>query len=681
MTICSGVNVLELGTGSAGGSIAGMVLADLGARVVKVEAPTGDRLRRQVPSAWLVWNRGKESQVADLSTDDGRKAVLAMTAGADVVIDSLGTGVAAAAGVGADDLCTSNPRLVHCSITAFGRTGPYAGVKGYEALVAAKAGLYTRGAFGYRPGPIMYPVPWAGYGAGMQSVAGILAALLVRDRTGRGQQLDTTMLGGLVPTDYFVTTIVQLMQKQRQAATADSRNPAGAGTRYGVLVATRDGRFIQTSTLLLHQAQALVRAAKLDHILDDPRFATMPMFATPHDAQAWEDLLWEAFRTEDLDHWIPRLLAEADVAFEVAATSEEGLNHPQIVHNGDVITIEDPDIGPVRQVGPIGHFSETPLVPVRSAPSLGVNDGPFRADAGPSVPPPAGDPAHPLSGVTIVEFGYFYAMPYGLAMTAALGARVIKLEDGTGDPMRRSFGTEIGTSKTTAGKESLSIDLRSDRGRRLAQQVVASADVFVTGFRAGVADKLGLGYKELRRRNLRLLYVHASGYGSTGPYASRALYAQAAQAVAGSFGRQVGYWAAPERNLDMSVIELQAVVAPRLAHVIDGDSNAALAVLAAVTAGVYHQRRTGQGQYLATSMIGGNAWTYSDDFNSYAGKPAVARCDSEGLGTSALCRLYEAAGGTWVCLQVPSDEEWALLTGSAGFEALADDHRFADAEG
>ena len=141
-------------------------------------------------------------------------------------------------------------------------------------------------------------------------------------------------------------------------------------------------------------------------------------------------------------------------------------------------------------------------------------------------------------------------------MLASLGARVIKLKDGNGDPHRTSFGPDVASNKTTAAKESVSVDLRTPEGRAIAQKVVAQANVFVSGFRSGVADKLGLGYAELKAMNPALLYVHASGYGTDGPYAHRALYAQAAQAVAGSFGRQVGYWAAPAQNLGLGVIGL-----------------------------------------------------------------------------------------------------------------------------
>jgi crotonobetainyl-CoA:carnitine CoA-transferase CaiB-like acyl-CoA transferase len=279
-----------------------------------------------------------------------------------------------------------------------------------------------------------------------------------------------------------------------------------------------------------------------------------------------------------------------------------------------------------------------------------------------------------------VEFGYFYAMPYALAMAAALGARVVKLEDRGGDPHRHSFGPEVASNKTTAGKESLSLDLRSDEGREIAQRLVARADVFVTGFRSGTADKLGLGYDDLRAPNERLLYVHAAGYGSDGPYAHRALYAQAAQAAAGSFGRQVGYWSDPAQNVGLSVLELQALVIPRLGQVIDGDSNAALALLAALSLGIYHQQRTGEGQRLSTSMIAGNAWAYSDDFCSYDGKPPIPAGDEEYYGTSALDRLYPAAEDSWLCVAVRTQVEFDNLVRALGQPEIASDARFANAE-
>jgi crotonobetainyl-CoA:carnitine CoA-transferase CaiB-like acyl-CoA transferase len=654
-----------------------MVLADAGARVVKIEPPDGDRLRRDNPSGFLVWNRGKESLIADLRTDEGRDSFRALAADADVAIEGFAPGVTDGWGIGGEALRDLNPALIHLGITAFGRTGPYASLKGYDPLVAAKSGLWTRGAWGHRAGPHMYPVSWGSFGAAMQGVAGVMAALHVRGRTGRGQSVGTTLFGGMDPIEYFVLNIVQVMSKKGETPTSDSRS-ALAATRYSMLFVTRDSRFIQTSTLLPHQGRALCAVAGVEHILDEPRFARAPMFDNAEDAQAFEDTLLEAFRSEDLAHWLPGLQANRDVAFEVAVTSEQALDHPQIVYNGDEVTVADPQHGPVRQVGPLFHSSETPMEPERSAPALGLNEGQFPTRTAPTTDGVA--PDHPFAGVTVVEFGYFYAMPYGLAMLASLGARVIKIEDGKGDPHRTSFGPEVASTKTTAGKESVSLDLSTPEGRKIAQQIVADADMFVTGFRTGVADKLGLGYDELKQLNPRLVYVHAAGYGTTGPYAQRALYAQAASASAGSFGRQVGYWTNPEVSLDMSVLELQVVVLPRLNQIVDGDSNAAIGLFASAAMAIYHQQRTGEGQFLSTSMIGSNAWCYSDDFCTYAGKPPVPLCDDDAMGIHALERVYPAADGSWVQLAVRTQRELDQLMSTIGRPELLDDPRFSSAD-
>jgi len=127
--ICAGLNVLEMGSGSVAASVAGVVLADAGARVVKVEPPEGDRLRTANPSGFLVWNRGKESLVADLRTPEGQRTLRDMAERADVVIEAFAPGTTAKWGTGADDLRPKNPALIHCAITGFGSTGPYADLK------------------------------------------------------------------------------------------------------------------------------------------------------------------------------------------------------------------------------------------------------------------------------------------------------------------------------------------------------------------------------------------------------------------------------------------------------------------------------------------------------------------------------------------------------------------------
>ncbi len=177
-TICEGLQVIEMGAGSIGASLAGMLLADNGARVLKVEPPEGDRLRTQHAPGFVVWNRGKESLVADLRTDEGRARVGDLATRADVVIEGFGAGVADRWGLGAAAVRASNPGLVYCSVKGFGSSGAYATLPAYEGIVAAKAGVYNLGPFGFRSGPIFVNAPLGSVGTGHMAFSGILAALL-----------------------------------------------------------------------------------------------------------------------------------------------------------------------------------------------------------------------------------------------------------------------------------------------------------------------------------------------------------------------------------------------------------------------------------------------------------------------------------------------------------------------
>jgi crotonobetainyl-CoA:carnitine CoA-transferase CaiB-like acyl-CoA transferase len=680
--ICGDLVVVEIGNGSAAASETGMFLADCGARVIKVEPPEGDLFRTAIPSGWLVWNRGKESFVADLSTETGRRATRELMAGADVVIEAL-DGQAEALGLDYGRLRHSNPSLIYGSISGFAANGPFADIPANDALVMAKAGVFSRGDFGFRSGPIFSGALIASNGAAHMAVSGILAALIVRDRTGVGQRVDTSLYRGLNPIDYFVSYHVQLGRRGAQEPSAPTPNPeptqrVPAATRYMLSACTRDGRWLFFSPQLPHQAKALLNVLELDDLHSDERFKDMPAFWTLEDAAAWEEAIYERVKERDLPDWIERALANDDLPFEPVLSPEEALDHPQMRANGNVIEVHDPHVGVIEEIGPVAAFSETPAIVRRSAPTL--NDhGP--APAPRNRPETIGPlPSHPLDGVTIVEFGYFYAMPFGVTMAGALGARVIKVENIEGDPMRWSFGgPEWGSLKTMEGKESICIDLRGDAGHRIMEELIRKADVFVQGFRPGVDKRLGVDYDRARSLNPNIVYVHGAGYGSSGPYAHRPIYAGTAGSVAGSVHRQGAYWLDPELNKSLDAISAQAVVGPRMRNLTDGDANAAVNVLSAILFGLRHQRRTGQGQHVATSMVGGNVLAYSDDFNQYEGKPPVRQSDPEQLGLSATYRLYQAEPG-WVCLVIETQRDWEIAMEVAGRADLVSDSRFSSPE-
>jgi len=678
--ICADLLVIELGAGSVAASLAGMLLADNGARVIKVEPPSGDRLRSLSPSGFLVWNRGKESKVLDLRTAEGRAGARALALRADVLIEGFADGVAAGFGLGYEKLSRDNPGLIHCSIRGFpsrGPLSPHARLRAYDGVVAAKTGWFTRGRAA-RPGPHVLAAPLASHGAGQLALQAIMAALVVRDRTGAGQHVETSLLQGLTPMDYF-----GLMTRQYEAAHPERpRDADGVRSTAGVLC-SKDGRWVIFTTVLRKESRGLTRALGLQWTWHDERFRDAPDFANEADASAFADLLRDAFRQRTWAEWEPLLVAEPDVGFELAATGEEGLRHPQALHNGHVIDVWDPIAGPTRQVGPIAAFERTPSAVRRSAPAL---DDAVLDDLTRQSPPARPDaralPRHPLEGVTILELGQFYAMPFACTLAASLGARVIKVEPPDGDPMRYNFGgAEVGGAKTTEGKQSLSVDLKTPAGQEIVHRLVRRADAFVLGFRPGVAERLGLGRERLRELNPRLVYLHGAGYGPSGPYASRPIYASIAAAVAGAFPRQAGAAVDADRAVEALRRGLPAIRAleARINGLADGDANAALALASALLLALRHQQRTGEGQYAYTSMIGGNAYAYADDFNTYEGKPAVPRPDPDQYGLHALYRVYPASTG-WLFLAAPLRKEWEALAKALDRPDLLHDPRFATRE-
>jgi crotonobetainyl-CoA:carnitine CoA-transferase CaiB-like acyl-CoA transferase len=507
--------------------------------------------------------------------------------------------------------------------------------------------------------------------------AGILAALLVRDRIGRGQVVEASMWQGLNPYDYCGTVLYQLAA--RPSPVEHRGPPVFAANRYVLMGCSRDGRWFSIQTMLPHQVQALARAVEVTDALDEERFAHTPRFATPEDADAWEQLLWERMRSYDGDELTKRFLAEPDVPFEVIGTTEAAFDHPGLVRGTHMITLDDPVHGPMEQVGPVARLHETPSRIERPAPAVGEGDQDAPPAARPLAAPSSGPaPAHPLDGITIVELGYFYAMPNAAAMAAALGARVIKLEEERGDPMREmTVPRESAYAKVMEGKESLAVDLSSRRGQQVAHDLLRQADVFVVSFRPGVAERLHLGYEELHRINPNLVYVHACGYGAESPWAARPMYAVTATALAGSWHRHAGYWLRPEMTDGLDVAELRAILAPRLSSRAEGDSNGSLVFLTTILLGLTARARHGGGQLATSSLATANLYSLADDFTRFEGKVPLVQADPEFYGHHALYRLYPARTG-WVFLAAPTGTEWRALIDILGRPELAADPRFAD---
>ena len=223
---CAGLKVIELGQGMAG-SMPGMILADNGADVVKIEPPGGDWSRDQ--PGWRMWNRGKGSVVLDLHRPEQRQQAARLAAGADVVVESFRPGTADRLGMGWDHLRALNPRLVYCSISGFGPALAYADLSGDEGVVAAVSGHMVgldvlSGAVPAqdRRAPIFTSVPIASFAAAQLATQGILAALVARTESGCGDRVSTSLVQGLAA----------ILMRQEMARggreTAQAATPSGA---------------------------------------------------------------------------------------------------------------------------------------------------------------------------------------------------------------------------------------------------------------------------------------------------------------------------------------------------------------------------------------------------------------------------------------------------------------------
>ena len=682
-----GLRVLDFTQGMAG-SVATMVMSDFGAEVIKIEPPGGDPYRAN-PSS-LLWNRGKKSVVLDLGTDSGRDHVRELAKTADVVIESFLPGDAEASGIDYETLSAVNPGLVYTSITAFGTRGPYARYRPYESLVSAKCGRYMAFAGqNDREGPNYGAVQVASHSAAMAAVRGTVAALMIRDRTGQGQHVETSLLRAITYYDLSQWVVWQMMIAYPEDFPDDPTVVPSRPTPIQYLpVRARDGRWIQLANLMERLFIAEIHAIGLGHLLEEPRFA-----AAPHlDDDALEEmreLILAKMEERTADEWMDLFVnVEGDVAAEPFMTSSEALDHAQMVHNGSVTRVDDPTVGPMWQLGPAFRMDATPPAVQGPAPLLGQHTGDVLTELdGRALSPDAARgldeagemPTHPLEGVTILDMSTVIAGPLTGSLMAEMGARVIRIETLAGDWMRGHY-KGVAANRTMAGTQGLSIDLKTKDGQGILAKLLPRVDVVLHNMRPGAPERVGIGIDQVRALNPDAIYVYLGGYGSTGPHSHRPAMHPIGGAVGGGVMAQMSRGALPPQDAPMSMDELRAVSRQLgRANEVNPDPNTAMVTATAITMALYGRRRYETPQYVETTMIGANAYVNADDFYDYDGRTPRVTSDADGYGLGALHRLYRASDG-WIFLSCPFDDEWRRLCAALDRPDLIDDPRFALAD-
>ena len=671
--VCADIRVLDLSLGPVGG-VASMVLADFGAEVLKLEPSGGDPWRSLAAAS--VWLRGKQSLVADLTQPDGQARLRELAQGADVVIASYKPGEAESLGADYAALSAANPGLIYCSITGWGPVGPYAQYPAYEGVVAAKSGRMTR--FGEqlrRDGPAYAAVRVASHAAAQAAVQGVLSALIARERSGRGQLVEASLLQGLMPYDPAQLLLTQLSGVGALQPFFDDE-PYSLPMLHYMPMPTADGRWIQPGNLLDHLFLGFLGVIGLGAFLGKERFLGEPDSWSLEAKEEMRDAILLRMQEKTVDEWMQIFRDSGDVAAEPYTSTVDALDNVDMLANGDVVTIEDPGIGSVRQVGPLGQLRRTPAVIERPAPGLGEHDG----TAWPAREPLIGaalPKGKPLDGITILEFATIIATPLGLSMLADLGARVIKVEPIGGDPYRSMDGAGLLAVKTNAGKESICINLKDPEGQQLAQDLIRDADALVHNYRPGVTDRLGIGYEQAREINPSLVWVSANGYGPDSPGARRPSTHPIPGAAIGGALNQAGADVPPAVCNGLAEIREVSRLLMQ-ANEVNPDPNTAAVIASATLLGLLAERRYGDGQAIFVNMLAANAYANVHDFVDYEGKPAQRLLDGEVFGTGALDRIYPAADG-WVFLCLPLQLEWEAFCTAIDRADLAAEVRFADA--
>jgi len=368
MGALSGLKVLDLSRVLAG-PFATQVLADLGALVWKIESPRGDDTRRWGPpfvggesAYYLSANRGKKSLAVNLKDPRGAAIVRALAQKADVLVENFKAGGLGKYGLDYASLKAVNPRLVYVSITGFGQTGPRAKEPGYDAALQGITGLMS--ITGERDGPPMkVGVALIDVLTGWAAVSGILAALLERERSGRGQYLDLSL---------FEVGLMSLVN-QAQSYLVTGLPPVRLGNAHPQIVPYQafeaaDGWFILAVGNDAQYAR-MCRAIGREDLIEDPRFRTNADRVRHRDALI--PVLVEVFKERPRDTWIALFKAH-----EVPATPvndiAEAFADPQSNARGAVWELKHPTIGDLKTVASVfQHFSRTPAVPSAPPPLLG----------------------------------------------------------------------------------------------------------------------------------------------------------------------------------------------------------------------------------------------------------------------------------------------------------------------
>ena len=656
----AGIRILDLSWGIAG-PLGVLLLAEHGADVIKVEPPGGDPFRAY--DGYTVWNRSRRSIEIDLKSATGSATFAALVKTADVVVESFRPGVMQRLGFGYERIAEINPAAILASIPGYPEGHRFAGRPGYDALVQASSGQMWEQP-GWRMGPIFLHMPMPSMGSAYLVPTGILAALHARESTGRGQHVSTSLFQGALLYTTQIWQDVEHAPAQFHELMGKSYPP---GIHQQMIFECANREFLHLSVM-----SGLTPIKSQDAILGledapDP-FAFMAMSA--EEREVINARRREKFLTWDRAALVDELRAN-NHAVEPVITPGEIFGHPQTIANGLVATVNDPTHGVTTQMGIPIHLVGTPGAIQGPQPTVGQHTREITSSisgeitveitgeiTGKAATAPA--IAHPLQGVTVLDFGQYLAGPFATMVLGDLGANVIKIEPVTGDGMRLASKPFFGCQR---GKRSLALNIKDPAGRELAHAMIAQADVVHHNMTRGVATKLGIDYATIQALRDDIIYCNTYAYGLPDPLGHFGGLDPLYQASAG-IEYEAGAVAQGNTPLYYRFGMCDA-------------SNAMLSAVGVLIA-LHHRDRTGEGQELWTSLHDGGVFFASDTWLDGDGNVHARPTLDRGLnGIDATYRLYCTQDNDWIAVAALSNAQWTSLCVALGEPAMASDSRFA----
>jgi crotonobetainyl-CoA:carnitine CoA-transferase CaiB-like acyl-CoA transferase len=712
-----GVRVVEFADERA--EYAGLLLAGLGAEVIKIESPTGSPTRAVGPFVadipgpdrslfFAAHNRAKQSVSLDINDPTQRSALTDLIGSADIFLESTDVGFLDGHGLSRTTLADRFPHLIIARMTAFGDTGPWSGFKGSDLVHLALGGPMMN--CGYDPEPNGYydippiaPQLWQSLViAGEQLVIGILAALVHQGRTGTGQSVTCAIHEAVAKSTEL--DLMNWVMRRAPMYRQTCRHAAEKVSALATIAQTKDGRWVLVMPVgakdheriyeFLARYGVTAEESITDHGQDEGRSIPGSSRQTARDIHLIEHVQRLA-RKFSYDNFPWQAAQEAGIACSPLRKPHENVADPHWGARGTFAEIVHPEIGatltyPVRKwlsTEPAWRIgSRAPLIGehsgrvwtalARTRPRPAVDESVLR----PLQPRPPHDKPMPLDGVRILDFTWFLASAGGTRFLSAFGAECIKVEWKSNPDTRiaamapvggraaRELATEPLPGVTdpdmggqfnnkNPGKRGLSLNVRHPRGLEIARKLVGISDIVAEGFSPGVMDRWGLGYEQLQAIRPDIIYAQQSGMGTVGEYGRYRAVGPIAAALSGIS--------------EMSGLPEPAMPAGWGYSYLDWIG--AYSFSAAMLSALRHRDRTGRGQWIDASQTESGIFVASGAILDWSsnGRPWV-RCGNASADGSAYPQGVYPCLGTdrWLAISCRTDEEREALAKVLGLEGV-----------